>query len=306
MKLLEFIKIYPTEESCVADLRHKRESEGITCKHCGGVKHYWINSLLRWECATCKACTSLKSGTIMENSKMPLHIWYMVIHLMTSTKKNIAAQEVQRQVGWKRYEPIWAMMHKIRTAMGNRDGLYQLNNAIEADDAFFSIVDLERDKTEVQKRGRGSQKQASVLIMVESTLNPDQTKPYKKNRIMGFAKMLVMKDLKSEGIAQEAELALNPNSTVSTDAYKGYNGLKDIVVEHKSEVTPPKVASVKLPWVHTVISNAKRGLLGIHHSIGKEYLQNYLNEYCYKLNRRYFKTDLFDRVMLAAISTTCH
>src|SRR5574338_1503435 len=225
------------------DLRQKREKEGITCKRCGGVKHYWINSLLRWECASCKACISLKSGTIMEDSKMPLHTWYMVIHLMTSTKKNISALEVQKQVGWKRYEPIWAMMHKIRTAMGNRDALYQLNNAIEADDAFFNIVDLERDKTEAQKRGRGSQKQASVLIMVESTLNPEPEKPYKKNRIMGYAKMLVMKDLKSEGIEQEVELALNPNSNVITDGFSGFNGIKDLVVEHNAEVTPPKEAS---------------------------------------------------------------
>src|ERR1039458_3554137 len=303
MKILEFSNIYPTEESCVEYLRKTKESKGIMCNRCGSSKHYWINSLLRWECAGCKSCVSLKSGTIMEKSKMPLRVWYMVMHLMTATKKSISALEVQRQVGWQRYEPIWEMMHKIRRSMGNRDAQYQLKNTIEADDAFYTVVDLARDKTEARKRGRGSQKQASVLIMVESAPNPDQAKPYKKNRIMGYAKMLVMKDLKAEGIGQEMELAIHPNSTVLTDAYSGYSMLKSIVAEHKPEITPPKEASVKLPWAHTVISNAKRGLLGIHHSIGKDYIQNYLDEYCYKLNRRYFKSDLFERVMLAAIST---
>ena len=304
MNLLEFNNFFPNEASCVADLRNKREAAGITCKRCGKDRHYWVNSLLRWECAGCKACTTLKSGTIMEKSHMPLRIWYMVMHLMTSTKKNISAVEVQRQTGWKRYQPIFDMMHKIRASMGKRDSLYELNNVIEADDAFFVAGDAEKDKKEALKRGRGSQNQASVLVMVESAPNPGQDKAYKKNRAMGYAKMLVMNELKANDIDQEVEMAINPAATVLTDGYTGYVGLKDIVFEHMPMVVPPKEAHIKLPWVHTVISNAKRGILGIHHSVTKEYLQNYLNEFCYKLNRRNFKTDLFDRMIIAAISDT--
>ena len=304
MRLLEFNNFFPTEESCVVYLRKKREEAGIVCKRCGKEKHYWVNSLLRWECAGCKACITLKSGTIMEKSHMPLRVWFMAIHLMSSTKKNISALEVQRQVGWKRYEPVWAMMHKIRAGMGKRDALYQLKNVIEADDAFFKVYNIERDKDEPLKRGRGSQEQASVLIMVESEHNPEQDKKYKKGRSVGYAKMLVMNELKVSDIDMETELGIHPESKVLTDGYKGYNGLAGIVSEHVKMIVPPKEASKMLPWVHTMISNAKRGLLGIHHSIGKEYLQNYLNEFCYKLNRRNFKTDLFDRLMVASISNT--
>jgi hypothetical protein len=302
MNLLEFNDYFPTEESCQLHMRKGREGAGITCKRCGGTKHYWVNSLLRWECAGCKACMTLKSGTIMEKSHLPLRIWYMGIHLMTATKKNISALEMQRQTKWKRYEPIWYMMHKIRASMGKRDSRYQLKNAVEADDAFFEVVDLERDKDKGLKRGRGSEKQASVLIMVESAPNPSQDKVYKKDRVIGYAKMLVMNKLKAKDIDQEVELAIHPESTVLTDGYKGYAGLHDIVSDHVPMIVLPKEASIMLPWAHTVISNAKRGLLGIHHSIGKEYLQNYLSEFCYKLNRRYFKADLFDRAIVAAIS----
>src|ERR1035437_4431629 len=114
MKLLELNNFFPTEESYVIYMRKNREAAGIICKRCGKELSYWVNSLLRWECASCKACITLKSGTIMEKTHMPLRMWFMVIHLMTSTKKNISALEVQRQTGWKRYEPIWSMMHKIR------------------------------------------------------------------------------------------------------------------------------------------------------------------------------------------------
>ncbi|MFN8134987.1 MAG: transposase, partial [Bacteroidales bacterium] len=54
-----------------------------------------------------------------------------------------------------------------------------------------------------------------------------------------------------------------------------------------------------LPWVHIAISNAKRTLLGIYHKIKGKYLQLYLDEFCYKLNRRYFGERLFDRLTIA-------
>ena len=57
-----------------------------------------------------------------------------------------------------------------------------------------------------------------------------------------------------------------------------------------------------LPWVHIAISDATKLLLYMHHRIKNGYLQYYLNEFCYKFNRRYFREKLFDRVVLAAIS----
>ena len=304
MNLLEFNNYFPTEESCQVDIRKKREAQGIICKRCGGKRHLWVNTLLRWECSECKSCTNLKAGTVMEKSHLPLRVWYLAIHLMTSTKKNISALEMQRQIGWKRYEPIWYMMQKIRASMGKRDSGYLLKNEIEVDDAFFVTVDLERDGKEPKKRGRGSQKQAQVLVMVESTPNLRQIKDYKKKRVMGYVKMLVMNELKTEDINQEVELAIHPDSTVLTDGYKAYSKLQQVVAKHVPMKILPEDAHKKLPWVHTMIANAKRGLLGIHHSTSKEYLQNYLNEFCYKLNRRNFKSALFDRMIIAGISDT--
>lgn len=78
---------------------------------------------------------------------MPVRIWFMCIHLMTSTKKSISVLEMQRQLGVKRYEPIWYMMHKIRLSMGKSDSKYSLEGNIEVDDAFFEIVEIaEKDE----------------------------------------------------------------------------------------------------------------------------------------------------------------
>lgn len=322
MNLLDFNNRFPDELSCRQYLRLKREEEGITCKNCGGVKHYWLENKSRWRCANCMSTTNLRSGTIMEKSKLPVKTWFMCIHLMTSTKKAFSALEMQRQLGSKRYEPIWYMMQKIRLSMAKRDAKYKLQGNIEVDDAYFAIVDLPevdelgnkkgsgrvvntdgKDDGE-QKRGRGSQKQQQVLVMVESNPNPDQKNTHKKKRAMGFVKMVIMDNLKGDSVNYEVAKAVHPNSSAITDAMGGFTKLKAILANHTATVIPKKEAGKTLPWVHTVIANAKRLFLGIHHSVGKEYLQNYLSEYCYKLNRRNFQSDLFDRMILAGANDT--
>jgi hypothetical protein len=319
MNLLNFNDRFPDENSCRIYLRSKREAEGITCKKCGCQKHYWIEAKSKWRCASCLSTINLRSGTIMEKTKLPVKSWFMCIHLMTSTKKAFSALEMQRQLGSKRYEPIWYMMQKIRLSMGKRDALYKLKGNIEADDAYFEIVDLpELDELgnkkpdgrvvkkdgkddDEQKRGRGSKTKQQVLVMVESNPNTDPLTKHKKKRSMGFVKMIIIDSLTNNSTNYEAGKA---DAALLTDAMPGFSKLKDVVAGDTALVVPKKEAGKTLPWVHTVISNAKRLFLGIHHSIGREYLQNYLNEYCYKLNRRNFQSDLFDRMIVAGINDT--
>ena len=64
----------------------------------------------KWECKQCGHRTTLRSGTVMQSSKLPFQYWFLAMHLLTSTKKSFSAKEIQRQIGHKRYEPIWAMV----------------------------------------------------------------------------------------------------------------------------------------------------------------------------------------------------
>lgn len=304
MNLFDFNTRFPDEESCAKYLKAKREEEGVVCTNCSGTKHYWIESMKLWKCANCSTRMNLRSGTMMEKTKVPLKIWFEIIHLMTSTKKAFSALEMHRQVQTKFYEPIWFIMQKIRITMGKRDAKYKLQGDIEIDDAFFEVVDLEQKPDVELKRGRGSERQSKVLVMVESVPNPKQQNPHKKDRIMGFAKMIVMDDLTSTGINYEVGKSISPTSIVVSDGYRSYAGLSQIVEKHTAMVVPAKEAHIKLPWVHTVIANSKRNLLGVHHSIGKQFLQNYLNEFTWKLNRRTFHSDLFDRLITAGVNDT--
>ena len=99
----------------------------------------------------------------MHGSQLPFRYWFISMHLLTSTKKSFSALELQRQLGYKYYDPIWAMLHKLRQAMGARDESYPLKGVLELDDSFFSIDTKEEDKDQPLKRGRAAKERAGYL-----------------------------------------------------------------------------------------------------------------------------------------------
>lgn len=102
----------------------------------------------------------------MQNSNLPFRTWYLAMAFMSFTKKGISAHELQRQIGHSRYATVWSLMHRIRNAMGNRDGRYTLSGTIEFDEGYFEKATPEGIWF---KRGKGSQKQQNVAVMAEST-----------------------------------------------------------------------------------------------------------------------------------------
>ena len=87
---------------------------------------------------------------------------------------------------------------------------------------------------------------------------------------------------------------------IFSDKSAGYVNIADYVEVHISEKSNEQTTNETLKWVHIAIANLKRNLLGVYHKIKGEYLQRYLDEFCYKLNRRYFGDKLFDRLVIAA------
>jgi hypothetical protein len=151
------------------------------------------------------------------------------------------------------------------------------------------------------KRGRGSERQTKVLVMVESEPSISAPKKGKPNRKVGYLKMTVMEDLKAITITINKEVAksVEKSATIQTDGYPRYNKLKEVIAKHHVVIEPNKTKSAKIfPWANRTISNDKKGLLGTHHNcVNDQYMQNYLDEFCYKFNRRYFGDKLSNRLL---------
>lgn len=300
MTLIEFYNHFRDEDACKEHLKALREKHGIVCQKCGCSHHYWKGYRSQWQCSRCGHRTSLTSGTVMHGTKLPLMYWFIAIHLLTSTKKTFSAAELQRQLGHKRYQPIWELVHKLRDVMGKRDSRYTLDGTIELDEGFFSADSEEYDSETPRHRGRGSEAKAKVLVMVESEESDGDTRHRKIKRSVGHVKMVVIPNLKAETIDQEVMDSLEPETELITDGSNSYTHFADMFEAHKAQVIAPREVGKVLPWVHICISNAKRLILDVHHNIKSEFLQGYLNEFCYKFNRRY--CDLFERLMVASIS----
>jgi len=263
-----------------------------------------------------KSATAAKA-CVPENTNLPIRYWLMAIHLMSVTKKGFSALEMQRLTGHKRYEPVWYMLHKIRRIMGKRDAAHQLSGHIETDEGFFERVDdkgattTNKQKTAPEgdrgnKRGRGSEKQAKVLAMAGSKPSKEGPKKGKPDRKAGYLKMKAMGDLKASGTNETIKKDVKAGTSAQTDGYRGYNKLKEVLAKHAVIVEPDKKKAAKLfPWANRTISNASKVPLCNHHNgINNNFVQNCLDEFCYKFNRRYFGDKLFDRLVVAALGTT--
>lgn len=286
MDFFQFQKRFSREDSCWKHLVKLRWPDGFVCPRCGHEKAGFHSKRKLHQCKACRYQASATAGTIFHKTKIPLRKWFWFIFLMSSQKTGVSIQGLQRLLGIKSYKTAWSMAHKVRKAMADRDASYQLANLVEMDDSYFGPPGR-------GQRGRGAKGKVPVVVAVEN-----------RGKKPGFAAMRVVDNLKSAHIAHFAKSKIKEQQTVRTDGYVSYYCLSGCGYELDMRIVGngPN-ASKELPWVHTLIANAKSMLRGAHHGVSHKYLQRYLDEFCYRFNRRYWPSQLFNRLLKAALVT---
>ncbi len=224
----------------------------------------------------------MTAGTILHKTRTPLVKWFWAIWMVAQDKGGASATRLSKQLELG-YRTAWTMLHKLRRAMGERDGRYTLTGSIEMDDAYFGGA-------AAGKRGRGAANKTPVAVMVET-----------RGEHAGYLAMKAVRAVDTESLTEAARAKIAPGQQVHTDAWGGYGGLETLGHDHHAEVVPPEEAHEKLPWVHIAISNAKRFLLGTYHGVSHKYLQAYLDEFCYRFNRRMRERELASRLLTACL-----
>ncbi|PWB25999.1 hypothetical protein DCO46_07145 [Flavobacterium sp. HTF] len=147
MELRAFFEKYPNEATCIDEFKNKRLENGLICKKCSHNLHSFRQTDLKFQCKNCGNRISLRSGTVMENSNLPVRYWMICIELLTLSQRKISILKIQYLLGHKRYEPIWLMVQKIRLVMRNRDEKYWLRAYSEFDAEFLEKIDkIVKDK----------------------------------------------------------------------------------------------------------------------------------------------------------------
>ena len=284
--LTELETNFGTEEACRAYLARLRWPDGFRCPRCGGCRSWPVRGVLL-ECAGCGCQISVTAGTIFQDTRTPLPIWFRAMWWVTTQKNGASALGLQRVLGLKSYETAWAWLHKLRRAMvrPRRD---LLTGRVEVDECYVGGL-------EEGLPGRLNLEKALVVIAAQED-GPG----------IGRIRMRQIIDASAESLVPFVRESVEPGSVVHTDGWAGYLPLEKNGYEHEVTIlrSKNKTASQLMPRVHRVIALLKRWLMGTHQgAVSRKHLDYYLDEFTFRFNRRRSKSrgKLFFRLAQQAV-----
>lgn len=300
MNFIEFLEKFPTEEKVIEHFVSVRYKKGIKCNHCGSKKVYQRKKTPKlFDCNGCGGTFSVLKGTIFEKTTTDLRKWMYAIHLFLNGKKGISGYQLQREIKVT-YKTAWRMLHCIRTAMGNKE-LQKFNKTIiEMDETYVGgkpCKNKNHDNNDDDiKRGRGTKKTPVVGVMdrLNKEIYAKVAKANAKGKKLSGIQLLDILD----------KFCKDEKSIVITDEFKGYNPLSKktnhihLRIDHSKAYSNGFIHTNNIESFWAIL---KRGIYGIYHHVSVEWLQNYVNEFCFRFNHRKNSGVMFDLVLTQAV-----
>jgi transposase-like protein len=285
--LAELERRFSSEKACREYLSSLRWPDGFRCPRCGPGRA-WLLASGRWQCAGCNRQVSVTAGTVFQDTRTPLTVWFRAMWWMTSQKNGVSALGLQQVLGWGSYQTAWTCLHKLRRAM-IRPGRDRLSGTVEVDESYLGGL-------EAGTHGRG----AALKVLIAVAGEED-------GRGTGRIRLRYIPDASAASLTPFIQDSIEPGSLLHTDGWRGYASIATHGYEHKVTLVKqgPEKPSDLLPRVHRVISLLKRWLLGTHQgAVGIDHLQEYLDEFAFRFNRRRSRSrgKLFYRLIQQAVA----
>ena len=284
---MEFEARFASEAACRDYLMQLRWPDGFLCPRCQS-KGAWAANRGRLICPACRYQASVTAGTIFQDTRKPLRLWFRALWYVSTQKNGASAMGLQRMLGLGSYLTAWTWLHKLRRAMV-RPGRDRLTGRIEMDETYLG-------GEKAGPGGRGSEGKALVVIAAQEN-----------GKGIGRIRLARIPDASAQSLRGFIREAIAPGSGLHTDAWQGYAGLEALGYAHEVTVIRGRgkaAATELLPRVHLVASLLKRWLLGTHQgSYGMQHLDYYLDEFTFRFNRRTSRSrgKLFFRLLQQAV-----
>ncbi len=284
-------ELFTDEAKAIEFWESKRWPDGAICPHCGlvGEAYKLQGKSTRpglWKCKGCRKQFTAKMRSIFEDSHIPMHVWMYAVHLLCSSKKGMSAYQFHRMTatfyGKKvSYRTAWFMFHRIRFAMTQHPLVEKLGGIVECDETYVGgkiRVGTYKPRSGRRPKYRSPRDNKAAVFAV---LQRDGDV---RSRHIQRVTAENLKPVIEEMIAEDAHV-MTDSSTVLSGALSGRK--HDQVNHHRDEyVRYEDGKCITTNSVEGYFSLLKRGIYGTYHHVGKPYLQQYLNEFDFRYNRR--------------------
>ncbi len=278
------------EDNCIDYLVQMRWPDGVTCPTCGSDQVHYLAKQRRWQCKAKHARRqfSIKVGTVMEDSPIPLSKWLPAMWLLANCKNGISSYELHRGIGVTQ-KTAWFMLHRVRLAMQDPTP-QQLAGEVEVDESFIGGAARFMHKSVKARKitGTGGAGKTAVMGLLERGTDT------RKSRVQAT----VLPNTRRTSLHQEVRQRVEPGSEVHTDEYVGYRGLEDEyvhqVINHAEEYVRGHVTTNRIENFWLLL---KRSVRGSYVSVEPFHLHRYLDEQVFRFNARGGNdADRFDHV----------
>ncbi len=268
---------FKDEATCIKYLELKRWNGKPICPHCGNDRVYRTNRGFKCAKVTCHKKFSVTVGTVLENSKIKLSIWFAAIYVVTAHKKGISSLQLSRDLGVCQ-KTAWFMLHRIREMLRVKQPVL-LTGEIQGDETFVGGKNKNRhaNKKIKESQGRSCKDKTPVFGLLAD----------------GKVNTTVVTDTRAESLKPIIFSMVERGSIMITDEWGAYNGLNS---SYQHEVLKHNANEYVRDGFHTnsiegFWSLLKRGIFGIYHSVSPKHLNKYCDEFSYRYNTRKIKDD---------------
>jgi transposase-like protein len=275
------------ETAAVEFMERKRWGDCPACPKCGDTDVYQMMSNqggrqanFRWRCRGCKSQYSVRTGTVMEDSAIPVRHWCYAYWAACASKKGVSALQIQRQTGLS-YKSALFLMHRIRFGMVDTHG-EPLRGTVEVDETYVGGKPRKANRVEDRvpaKRGRGTKKQP-VVAMVERG---------------GRVRTRVVANVTAANLREAMRDCISPSAFIVTDelsvypsAARGFAGHR--TVTHGTGAyayTATDGFDVNTNTIESFFALVKRAVYGTYHNVSREHLHRYVTEREFVYNTRF-------------------
>jgi transposase-like protein len=270
------------EQAAVEFLERKRWGDCPCCPECGSVAVYRMksrdgarNARFMWRCKDCSKQYTVRTGTVLAESLVPLHKWCRAMWMTASGKNGVSALELSRAIQVN-YRTALFMLHRLRHAMTDNDpNPPKLDGIVECDETYVGA--RKPRYTGQNKRGRGTSKQPVAAVLQRGGTVRTRVIP----RVNGHNLRAMLMD----NVATTAR--------VMTDGEQGYRGADAVFASHEVVDHGRREyvrGDITTNGVEGFFARVKRGINGVYHNVSREHLHRYMDHFAFMHNTR-FMTD---------------